>query len=59
MFLYFILLFLIFRTLVVNKGLFAKQNGKKYTRLMKKYINKSWGSIYNFYNKKERDKRRR
>lgn len=47
------------RTLVVNKGLFGPHNGRKYVRLMNKYIAKAWASIYNFYTKKERDKKKR
>ncbi|XP_074026975.1 uncharacterized protein isoform X2 [Leptinotarsa decemlineata] len=47
------------RWLVINKKLYGKQNGKKYRKTINRYINKGWGSIYNFYKKRERDRRLR
>ncbi|CAG9815362.1 unnamed protein product [Phaedon cochleariae] len=47
------------RTLVLNKRLYGKQNGRKYRQRVRKLIDKSWGSIYNFYKKRERDKKLR
>ncbi|KAJ8944278.1 hypothetical protein NQ318_009655 [Aromia moschata] len=47
------------QTLVINKDLWGKQNGSKYRRRMRKRINKTWASIYNYYKLKERQKKRR
>nr|CAH7752538.1 unnamed protein product [Callosobruchus chinensis] len=47
------------RLAVFNKKQFGKQNGKKYRRIINKNIQKAWDSIYNYYKKKERDRRLR
>nr|CAI5852821.1 unnamed protein product [Callosobruchus analis] len=47
------------RVTVCNKKLFGKQNGRKYRKTINKNIKKAWDSIYNYYKKKERDRRLR
>ncbi|KAJ8964496.1 hypothetical protein NQ314_004783 [Rhamnusium bicolor] len=47
------------RTLVINKRLFGKLKGRPFIRKVNRRMKKSWDSIYNFYRKKERDKRLR
>ncbi|XP_076250500.1 uncharacterized protein LOC143190214 [Rhynchophorus ferrugineus] len=46
------------RHLYVNRRSFEKTS-KTYKRKINKNIRKAWGSIYNFYKKKERDRRQR
>ncbi|XP_072387324.1 uncharacterized protein [Diabrotica undecimpunctata] len=47
------------RCIVTNKILFQKMVAKKRAKYFDRIIKKSWNSVYNYYKKKERDRRRR
>ncbi|CAH0555603.1 unnamed protein product [Brassicogethes aeneus] len=46
------------RYLTMNKLNHQSHMGKKWSKKMRKTINKSWGTIYNYYEKKKRDMRK-
>ncbi|CAH1974685.1 unnamed protein product [Acanthoscelides obtectus] len=47
------------RLTVCNKRLYGRQNGRKYRKFINRNIRRAWDSIYNYYKKKERDRRLR